>query len=126
MSPGKVKHFLTSSSISITGLVILGGNVSSIPDPKANFRDSFAGTTDNGNDLSTALVNIVFSYSGYANAFNVVNEIKRPIPTIKKHGFLSLLVVAILYMLCNIAYFAAGMSFHRSKDHYVNKILDSP
>ncbi|KAJ4325898.1 hypothetical protein N0V84_003284 [Fusarium piperis] len=98
---------ITLVFISITGLVILGGNVSSIPDPKANFRDSFAGTTDNGNDLSTALVNIVFSYSGYANAFNVVNEIKRPIPTIKKHGFLSLLVVAILYMLCNIAYFAA-------------------
>lgn len=46
---------------------------------------------------------------GYANAFNVVNEIKNPIPTLKKNGALSILIVSLLYMLCNIAYFAAGM-----------------
>lgn len=95
-------------SISITGFVVLGGNVSRIPDPNANFRNAFEGTTNNGNDLSTALVNIVFSYTGYANAFNVVNEVKRPIPTIKKYGFISVLLVAVLYMLCNVAYFSAG------------------
>lgn len=92
--------------ISITGLVILGGNTS-IQDPQANFRDSFAGTTTNGNDLSNAIVNIVFSYSGYENAFKVVNEIKRPVPTLKKNGTISVLVVSILYILCNIAYFSA-------------------
>lgn len=100
-----------SSSISITGFVVLGGNVSSIPDPNANFRNSFEGTTDNGNDLSTALVNIVFSYTGYANAFSVVNEVKKPVPTIKKYGFISVILVAVLYMLCNVAYFAAGELF---------------
>ncbi|KAF4981693.1 hypothetical protein FZEAL_2580 [Fusarium zealandicum] len=98
---------ITLIFISITGLVVLGGNVPHIPDPKINFRDSFKGTTNNGNDLSTALVNIVFAYTGYSNAFNVVNEIKRPIPTIKKNGFISILVVAVLYVFCNIAYFAA-------------------
>ncbi|KAM0346274.1 hypothetical protein ACHAPU_005701 [Fusarium lateritium] len=97
---------LTLIFISITGFVVLGGNVSSVPDPNANFRNAFEGTTDNGNDLSTALVNIVFSYTGYANAFSVVNEVKRPIPTIKKHGFISIVLVTVLYMLCNIAYFA--------------------
>lgn len=49
--------------ISITGLVVLGGNTH-IPDPQANFRNSFAGTTTNGNDLANAIVNIVFSYTG--------------------------------------------------------------
>ncbi|QGI87671.1 unnamed protein product [Fusarium fujikuroi] len=98
---------ITLIFISITGFVVLGGNVSRIPDPNANFRNAFKGTTNNGNDLSTALVNIVFSYTGYANAFNVVNEVKRPIPTIKKYGFISVLLVAVLYMLCNIAYFSA-------------------
>ncbi|KAF4450778.1 hypothetical protein F53441_6110 [Fusarium austroafricanum] len=98
---------ITLIFISITGFVVLGGNVSHIPDPNVNFRNAFEGTTDNGNDLSTALVNIVFSYTGYANAFNVVNEVKRPIPTIKKYGFISVLLVAVLYMLCNIAYFSA-------------------
>ncbi|UNI18464.1 hypothetical protein JDV02_004732 [Purpureocillium takamizusanense] len=98
---------LTLVFISITGFVVLGGHVSRVSNPGHNFHDSFQGTTNNGNDLATALVSIVFSYTGYSNAFNVVNEIRNPIPTIKKHGLLSILVVAILYVLCNIAYFAA-------------------
>lgn len=93
--------------ISITGFVVLGGNVSRVPNPGANFQNSFEGTTNNGNKLASALVSIVFSYSGYANAFNVVNEIKNPIPSIKKHGFVSILVVSVLYILCNVAYFSA-------------------
>ncbi|KAK7709098.1 hypothetical protein SLS57_008824 [Botryosphaeria dothidea] len=92
--------------ISITGLVCLGGHTS-VADPKINFRDSFAGTTSNGNGLANALVKITFAYSGYQNAFNVMNEIKNPVKTIKKSAPLSLLIVAILYILCNIAYFAA-------------------
>ena len=81
--------------------------MSSVPDPNVNFRNSFAGTTDNGNDLASALVSIVFSYTGYQNAFNVVNEIHDPVRKIRRYGFLSVLIVALLYMFCNIAYFAA-------------------
>ncbi|OAQ63949.1 high affinity methionine permease [Purpureocillium lilacinum] len=98
---------LTLIFISITGFVVLGGHVSRVSHPGHNFQNSFQGTTNSGNDLATALVSIVFSYTGYSNAFNVVNEIKNPIPTIKRHGLLSILVVAVLYVLCNIAYFAA-------------------
>ncbi|KDN62608.1 putative high-affinity methionine permease [Colletotrichum sublineola] len=61
----------------------------------------------NGNDLSSALVSIVFSYAGYYNAFNMTNEIRDPVPTLRRNGAVSLLVVAVLYMLCNVAYFAA-------------------
>lgn len=92
--------------ISITGFVVLGGHTS-VPNPGANFNNAFEGTTTNGNDLSSAMVNIAFAYSGYQNAFNVVAEIKRPIPTLKKYATISVLLVAVLYMLCNIAYFAA-------------------
>jgi amino acid transporter len=104
--------------ISITGFVVLGGNVESIPDPTVNFRNSFEGTTNNGNDLANALVNIVFSYTGYSNAFNLVNEVKNPIKTIRKSGLISVLVVAVLYMFCNIAYFAAvpKEAFRESKE----------
>ncbi|KAJ0267977.1 hypothetical protein COL940_013846 [Colletotrichum noveboracense] len=103
---GAIK-IITLIFISITGLVVLGGHVGHIPDPNANFRNSFEGTTDNGNDLATALVNIIFSYTGYSNAFNVVNEIKNPIPVLKRHATISVVVVAVLYMFCNVAYFAA-------------------
>ncbi|GKT94725.1 high-affinity methionine permease [Colletotrichum tofieldiae] len=103
---GAIK-IITLIFISITGLVVLGGNVDHIPDPTANFRNSFEGTTDNGNDLATALVNVIFSYTGYSNAFNVVNEIKNPIPVLKRHATISVVVVSVLYMFCNVAYFAA-------------------
>lgn len=93
--------------ISISGFVILGGHVPRVQNPGANFRNSFAGTTDSGYDLSQAMVNIIFAYTGWSNAFNMANEIKNPIPTLKKHGASSLLVVFVLYFLTNIAYFAA-------------------
>ncbi|KAI0879426.1 high-affinity methionine permease [Hypoxylon argillaceum] len=102
-----VVKIITLVFISITGFVVLGGHVPRIPDPKANFRNAFEGTTNNGNDLSVALVNIIFAYSGYANAFSVVNEIKNPIPTLKRNGAISVGIVGALYLLCNIAYFAA-------------------
>jgi amino acid transporter len=40
----------------------------------------------------------------------VVAEVKDPIKTIKKSAPASLLIVAVLYTLCNVAYFAAGES----------------
>ncbi|KAK8096065.1 hypothetical protein PG999_014087, partial [Apiospora kogelbergensis] len=106
--------------ISITGLVVLGGHVSPsrVPDPRANFRNGFGGTTDNGNDLANALVNIIFAYTGYSNAFNVVAEIKNPIKTLKRNSTISVVIVAVLYFMCNIAYFAAvpKQEFRKSKE----------
>lgn len=98
---------ITLIFITITGWVVLGGNVSRVQDPHANFRNAFEGTTNNGNDLASALVSIVFSYKGYSNAFNVVNEIQNPVKQIKKYGFISVVLTAVLYFFCNIAYFAA-------------------
>ncbi len=54
------------------------------------------------------MIKIIFSYAGYENAFNVVNEVKNPVKTLRWSAPLSLLVVSILYMLVNIAYFAAA------------------
>lgn len=60
--------------ISITGLVVLGGHTR-VPDPHINFQNSFEGqATPYG--LNNALYKVIFSYSGFTNAFNVVNEVK--------------------------------------------------
>ncbi|OBT73341.1 hypothetical protein VF21_08418 [Pseudogymnoascus sp. 05NY08] len=98
---------LTLVFISITGFVVLGGRVKSIPDPGANFCDSFAGATGDASGVVRALVRVNYAYEGWSNSFNMVNEIKKPIKTILWAGALSLAIVAVLYMLCNIAYFAA-------------------
>jgi hypothetical protein len=62
-------------SISITGLVVLGGHTR-VKNPHVNFKNSFEGTASNGYGLSNALVKINFAYAGYNNAFNVVAEVK--------------------------------------------------
>ncbi|KAJ3579639.1 hypothetical protein NPX13_g932 [Xylaria arbuscula] len=103
----KYSLWATNGNISITGFVVLGGHVSRVSDPGLNFRNSFEGTTNNGNDLSVALVNVLFAYNGYSNAFNLANEIKNPIPTLRRNGAISIAIVALLYIFCNIAYFAA-------------------
>jgi amino acid transporter len=41
----------------------------------ANFRDPFEGKAT-GYGLTNSLVKIIFSYAGYENAFNIVNEIQ--------------------------------------------------
>lgn len=65
-----------SLSISITGFVVLGGGIKSIPDPGANFRNAFEGTTGSAHGIVSALVRINFAYEGYANAFTMVNEVQ--------------------------------------------------
>jgi amino acid transporter len=54
------------------------------------------------------MVKIIFSYAGYENAFNVVNEVKSPVKTLRWSAPLSLLGTSILYILANIAYFSAA------------------
>jgi amino acid transporter len=109
--------------IVVTGFVVLGGGTK-VKDPKRNFRNSFDGITNNGNDIVNALVSINFAYSGYYNAFNVANEIRvcvysslsmrkfltklqNPFQSLKRMAPISLVIVFILYVLANVAYFAA-------------------
>lgn len=66
---------LTLVFISITGLVVLGGHTK-VADPTYNFRNSFSQGSPTAYGLTNALYKIAFSYSGYTNAFNVVNEVK--------------------------------------------------
>ncbi|KAG9517781.1 amino acid transporter, partial [Aureobasidium melanogenum] len=96
---------LTLVFIAITGLVVLGGHTR-VQDPGANFRDAFEGKAT-GYGLTNSLVKIIFSYAGYENAFNIVNEIKNPVKTIKRNASYSLIIVTVLYILANVAYFAA-------------------
>lgn len=91
---------------------MLGGNIPKerIPDPHANFRNAFESLTPQGATaygLTNALYRIIFSYAGFEQAFNVVAEVKNPVQKLKKNAILSLLIVTLLYIFTNIAYFAA-------------------
>ncbi|KUI72528.1 High-affinity methionine permease [Cytospora mali] len=92
--------------IIIAGFVVLGGGTR-VKDPKANFRNTFDGTQSaSAYGLTIALYRIVFSYGGYNNAFNVANEIKNPVPALKKNAFIALTTVYVLYMFTNVSWYA--------------------
>ena len=101
-----IVKLLTLIFVAITGLVVLGGHTS-VQNPTANFHNAFDDTTTSPYGITNGLVKIIFSYLGYENAFNVVNEVKNPVRSIRNWGGISLCIVATLYLLANIAYFAA-------------------
>ncbi|KAI0037186.1 amino acid transporter [Vararia minispora EC-137] len=93
--------------IVITGWVVLGGGTR-VQDPHANFRDAFVGSSHSSNDYATATFKVLNAYAGWSNVNYVLNDVKDPIRTLKVAGPLGLGIVTVLYMMANVAYFAAA------------------
>ena len=55
--------------------------------------------------LSTAIFKVSYSFAGYDNVNNVLNEVKDPVRTLKSMAPTALLTVAVFYLMLNIAYF---------------------
>lgn len=55
--------------------------------------------------LSTAIFKVSYSYAGYDNVNNVLNEVQSPVRTLKTMAPAALLTVFAFYLLINIAYF---------------------
>lgn len=72
-----------------------------------NFDNAFSGTTGSAYGVVTALYNVIWSYIGYSNANYAMSEMKNPVRTLRIAAPVAISVVGILYMLANIAYFAA-------------------
>ncbi|KAF2158238.1 amino acid transporter [Myriangium duriaei CBS 260.36] len=93
--------------IVVTGWAILGGASSRVPDPHVNFRNAFHGSATSANLYATALFKVLNSYAGWNNAAYVLNEVRNPVRTLKIAGPLGLATCGVLYLLANVAYFAA-------------------
>ncbi|KAL4812013.1 amino acid/polyamine transporter I [Aspergillus spinulosporus] len=94
--------------IVVTGWVVLSGRVHSIPDPYASFRHSFAGSATSSNLYATALFKVLNSFAGWSNAAYVLNEIRNPVRTLKIAAPTGLGICGVLYLLANVAYYAAA------------------
>ncbi|EAU34381.1 high-affinity methionine permease [Aspergillus terreus NIH2624] len=90
----------------VCGWVALAGHMH-IENPPHNFRNAFEGTTGSGYGIVMALYNVIWSFIGYSNANYALSETKNPTRTLKIAAPIAIGAVGILYMLCNIAYFAA-------------------
>ncbi|KAH3663918.1 hypothetical protein WICMUC_005857 [Wickerhamomyces mucosus] len=112
---GHVK-IITLLFIGITGLVVLGGHTS-IEDPKANFRNSWEGTTTEPNNIANAIIKVSFSYGGAFYAFATVSEL----PEHKRFkGYTRVVPAAfffifVTYILNVTAYFAGAGSIKEIK-----------
>ena len=126
-------------SVAITGVAVLAG-FTRVTDPFANFHNVWQGGSINPNALATALVKTNFAYTGWANAFNVIGEVKgtSPARTVRNAGLISIGIVTVLFLTVNVAYISAvpldelkgsgqlvgGLFFeHVFGGHWASKIL---
>ncbi|KAI0728529.1 amino acid/polyamine transporter I [Fomitopsis betulina] len=87
--------------------VVLSGRTS-ITDPHANFRNAFAGSSTSSFDYATATFKVLYSYTGWSSVNYVMNNVRDPVRTLKIAAPLGLTICAVLYLLANVAYFAAA------------------
>ena len=100
-----------------TGLGVLSGAISlAIPGPRpdslspGNFWTIERGDGYGGGGAyayATALLQVVYSYKGWENANYVLGELKNPRRTLSVAAPLAVVGVTVLYVLANVAYFAA-------------------
>lgn len=72
-----------------------------------NFNNAFAGARSDVYAVSSCIYNAIWSYVGYSNLFYAMGEVKNPARTVKIAGITTLITLTILYVLCQVAYFAA-------------------
>ncbi|OCH94012.1 amino acid transporter [Obba rivulosa] len=91
----------------ITGWVVLGGGTR-VQDPRTTLRDAFAGSSHSSYDYAAATYKVLYAYAGWSNVNYVLNNVKDPVRTLKIAGPLGLGICAVMYLLANVAYFAAA------------------
>ncbi|KAH9923426.1 high affinity methionine permease [Epithele typhae] len=99
--------YLIPADSSASGWVVLSG-ATSIKDSHTHFHNAFAGSSHSSNDYATATFKVLNSYAGWSNVNYVLNNVKNPVRTLKIAGPLGLGICAVLYLLANVAYFAAA------------------
>ncbi|TGZ82347.1 amino acid permease [Ascodesmis nigricans] len=93
--------------IVFSGFAALSGHLK-VEKPN-NFKNAFEFQNFGGGvyNYATALLRIVYSYKGWENANYVLGEVKRPQRTLSIAGPLAVGLATLLYVLANVAYFAA-------------------
>ncbi|KAK4208435.1 amino acid permease-domain-containing protein [Rhypophila decipiens] len=99
-----------------TGFAALAGNLKAPrPDNFSTFDgagvacpDVHEDSSGRAADFSLALMQVLYSYSGWENANYVLTEVRNAPETLKIAAPLANLTVTVLYILANIGYFAAS------------------
>ncbi|KAF7520282.1 hypothetical protein G7054_g12828 [Neopestalotiopsis clavispora] len=87
------------------GFAALAGHLNI--DPPDNFSNAFEGTNTGGYSIGTALLSVTYAYQGYDNVNAVLSEVRDPARVLRKALPIAMGTVTVLYVLANVAYFAA-------------------
>lgn len=103
--------FVLVCIITVAGFVALGGGVKGLSssESKSHFDNAFSGPNSppSAYGIVMALYSVIYSYIGYSNANYALGETKNPVRTLKIAAPLALGLVSVIYLLVNIAFFAA-------------------
>ncbi|CAO3677222.1 unnamed protein product [Rhizopus stolonifer] len=86
------------------GFAGLAGRFPNQPDLSVNF--SFQGTLNNPGSYANAIYYVIYAYGGWSNLNYVIDELEDPIKNLPKCAVTALGLVAVLYILANVAYLA--------------------
>ncbi|KAK2782591.1 hypothetical protein FQN52_000801 [Onygenales sp. PD_12] len=89
----------------IQNVLALSGNLKA--EKPDNFSHAFEGTKPSVYGIVTALYSVIWSYVGYSNANYALSETRNPGRTLRVAAPLGVGLAGVLYMLVNVAYFAA-------------------
>ncbi|KAI5304922.1 hypothetical protein KEM56_005695 [Ascosphaera pollenicola] len=108
----RITNILGMFKFAIVIVIIIGGCMAldgklKIDERPDNLSHPFQGSTPSAYGIVTALYSVVFSYIGYANANYVLGETRNPEHTLKVAASMAVSIAGVIYMLINVAYFAA-------------------
>lgn len=89
-----------------TGLTVLITGKSRSGPSQLDFPHFFEGSETNLSLIAMALLKVLYSFAGYGNVNNVMNEVRDPIRTLKSAAPAAMMIVTGTYLLINLAYFS--------------------
>lgn len=102
---GWMKMVLMAVMIAAALFVLFRGTQPGVGHNFRSWGNLWEGSTWNIGILSTALFKVSYSFAGYGNVNNVLNEVRDPVRTLKTAAPMALATVFVAYMVINVAYF---------------------
>ena len=99
--------FMVAKLSSLILIIVTGGYYMIFDDAAQNYKGSFEGTITDPFKLSMAFYSGMFAYAGWNYLNFMTDEIKNPNRNLPVAIVISLPLVTVIYVLVNVAYFAA-------------------
>ncbi|XP_072036915.1 Y+L amino acid transporter 2-like [Amphiura filiformis] len=101
----RVQDIFSFFKVVALGIIIIGGAVEMGQGNVDNFKNAFEGSNIRG--LGEAFYSGLYAYAGWGSLNMIAEELKNPYKNLPRAINLSMWTVVVIYVLTNVAYFAA-------------------